>query len=159
MAARSAKAAVIEEEPVSGALSPAEFRALVDNYGEVDQRLELIESDRKILLAQKKKLSEPLLAAYAELPADETAIAEGERYRVTIGAKENRRRITDLGKIFKIFGRDRFLELCDIALKKLEEGLAELKKSHLLPTLVVQERTGPRTLSAIAKSGRARKVA
>jgi hypothetical protein len=97
-----------------------------------------------------KELTKIITLRYANHPAGETATAEGFIYRILISEKREERKfgLAARIRIFALLGKKRALELFTVTLTAAEEA-PEVGKA-LVATMVTTERTGYRTLQAVA---------
>ncbi len=118
--------------------------AIVDEYGELDRKIQEFKPTTK----RYEELKKTIQGWYADLPAEQSSVAEGKLYTVQVGARENRRKITNMLKVYRLIGMQKFLELCSISLEAIEKVIAPSR----LEGIISSERTGPRTLRPVAKA-------
>jgi hypothetical protein len=127
--------------------------AIIDEYGELKRQEAAFQPT-----ADRLKYLRSVIAGWIPdtHPAEEGIEFHGLRYEVHATARANERRVANLAKILKFLGREKFFSVCRVAVGALEEALG---KAAAAPWFV-SERTGPRTISAVAKaSPAARKAA
>ncbi len=118
---------------------------MIDEYGELSRQI----AEMKPNLARHKVLSDLLQSWYLEHPAGLPAVAEGHHYSLQIGPRENHTTILSIANVRKAIGAVRFLEVCSITLKAIKECLGD---GPAFDSLVSIDRTGPRSLKAVAKA-------
>lgn len=131
-------------------LAPVEsLNQLVDRLGHVQAQLDANALQMAPLVAQQKLLSTKLLSRYESLPADEVAIAEGDRYTVKIGAKADEQSVVSGGlkQVFKWVGADRFIERAKLTFEQLKGLLTAEQYAEV----VKKARTGRRSLVIVPK--------
>jgi hypothetical protein len=121
----------------------ADQKLLVDEYGECRRALASVKpiSDRATALASI------INGWVADSDADAGYIAGGNRYDIHISPRAKQRRVKDMGRLFRLLGRVKFLTLCKVGVETIERELPLAEHGKVL----VQERTGPRRLEPVAK--------
>lgn len=123
--------------------SPQPLPALVDEFGALDDHLRPFAP----LVERHKQLARQIGAHFADRRPDDTFLASGARYTVTVSARARERRVVSMAKIKARFGLKRFLDLCTFPLRVLDEHIPPGEQDGL----VVQARTGPRKLTVCRK--------
>jgi len=123
--------------------------ALIDEFGALDVEVKAFAPTK----TRHEDLAKTIRAWYPDevLPAHHATTAPGTSCDVLVGMRGEERHIVSMIRIFKLLGKGRFLELCHIALKALEEALGK----EAVEAQVVYKRTGPRKLTVLAKLGKA----
>jgi hypothetical protein len=119
---------------------PAE-QALIDEYGELDRQL----SEFRPVVSRHKTLKETIAAWFDESAPAETHTAEGKLYVVQVSPRSLERRITNMKRLQKLLGLERFLTWCTFPLAAVDR-LTEDQSSFLEST-----RTGSRTVKPVLK--------
>ena len=83
----------------------------------------------------------------ADGDADSGYIASGNRYDIHLSPRAKQRRVKDMGRLFRLLGRVKFLTLCKVGVEVIERELPLAEHGKVL----VQERTGPRRLEPVAR--------
>lgn len=124
-------------------MSTLERAQIIDEYGDLQRRVK----EFKLTQDRYEALGKTIQSWYEESDPEMPYLAEGLRYTITVSAKENQRKIKSIPKLYKFFGREKFLEICSVALGVLDKTLPEwLHAEH-----IVTARTGKRRLDPIAK--------
>ena len=118
-------------------------RALIDEYGELDRRMQLRATDT----ARYESLKKAIKQWFDQVPADADGTVEGEVYLLHLSARERERRVRDNRELVEIIGLDRLLELATVPIGALENLLG---KAHVA-SLTIEARTGSRRIKAIPK--------
>lgn len=136
--ARAVNSPILIDEPLRIKLDRCGF--LLDEYRR-----------NKPWLDELEKLKKEIRAKCADLAAELPVRLEGAAYYIDLGMKENEKRLTDKGKAFvalrKAMGIDKLIEALTITFKLLDQWVPELVQKKFM----VQERTGSRDISAVAK--------
>ena len=115
--------------------------AIIDEFGELE-RLVATWKPRIDRHAELRKVIEHWFSADV---ADESHTLDGRLYRVVASARAKRRTIVSMQKLYKLLGLKIFLEWCTFPLTALDNLRVD-------PTgIVVEERTGSRTVHAVLK--------
>lgn len=105
----------------------------------------------RLIAPRHKALKYEIAGWFSDLPADQTFVAEGKLYTIQIGKKENRRTITNPARAFnllkKTVGLVALLRSITIPLKAIDDHVP----IEIHPSILTQERTGPRDIVAVAK--------
>lgn len=120
-----------------------EQRKMIDEYGELDRRMQLAAPDQARYDALKRAIKSWLDRA----PADAEGILEGEVYRLHLSARERERRVRSMRALVEVIGLEKFLELASVPIGLLEDLLGKARVS----ALVVDTRTGSRRIKAVPK--------
>lgn len=118
-------------------------RALVDEYGELDRRMQLRATDT----ARYEALKRGIKSWFGNVPADADGTVEGEVYLLHLSACERERKIRSVRELVDIIGLDKVLDLAVVPIGALENLLG---KAHVM-SLTVETRTGSRRIKAIPK--------
>lgn len=162
---RAAKTAVSHppESPTSvpGPVPVPTRAELIDEYGEIDRELKLIEPKRKRL----EELKVIIRAWYDQFPAERTFEEEGRLYKLVLSPREMEA-TPDIKEIFKrcldttpkviqaLYARwgeklIRFFELVSVSQKVIRERWGDKAVEEVFR----RERTGSRKLTVVAKAG------
>lgn len=125
------------------ALSIKQRAAVIDRYGELKRRA----AEFKPTSDEAAKLGKEIASWYDDEPADEAFVAAGNSYTVQIGQKAIERRITDMPRVLTIVGKSRFMQLCGFPLAAVDQHIAATQ----IPDVLSSERSGDRTVKAVAK--------
>lgn len=123
--------------------SDAEQRAMIDEYGELDRRMQLRAAD----VARYEVLKRAIKSWFGDVPADADGTVEGEVYLLHLSARERERTVADLRAVVDLIGFERFLQIATVPITALENILG---KSHVAG-LVTEARSGSRRIKAIPK--------
>jgi hypothetical protein len=123
--------------------SDAEQRKMIDEYGELDRRMQLHAAET----ARYELLKRVIKSWFDQAPADADGAVEGEIYRLHLTARERERRIRDMRELVELIGLDKLLELASVKLSTLEDLLGKARIS----ALTVEARTGSRRIKAVPK--------
>lgn len=117
--------------------------AVIDEYGELDRRIQAFEPVRK----RHESLKAQIKSWYDNDPADFEATAEGQLYTVQVSARETESTVA-MAKAYRELGKERFLAACSITIKALTEALG----TAAALALIRKARTGSRRLKVVAKA-------
>jgi len=137
-----------QEQPQEPALditlaSDAEQRAMIDEYGELDRRMQLRATDT----ARYEVLKRAIKTWFANIPPDADGIVEGDVYLLHLSACERERSIRDVRELVEAIGLEKVLDLAVVPIGKLENLMG---KAHVA-ALTIETRTGSRRIKAIPK--------
>lgn len=118
-------------------------RKMVDEYGELDRRLQMQAPDT----ARYELLKRAIKSWFDGAPADADGIVEGTIYRLHFSARERERRVRSLRDLVGVIGLDKFLELASVPIGALEDLLGKTRAA----SLVIEARTGSRRIKAVPK--------
>src|SRR5262245_43860622 len=127
-----------------------EQRRMVDEYGELDRRMQLGAPD----VARYDSLKRAIKSWFDRVPADADGMLEGEVYRLHLSARERERRVRDLRGLIAVIGLDKFLGLVSVPVGPLEDLLGKTR----VAALVTDARTGSRRIKAVPKRPAGEKV-
>lgn len=130
--------------------SDAEQRKMIDQYGELDRRMQLQHFDT----ARYETLKRAIKGWFDDVPADADAIVEGDVYLLHLSARERERRIRDMRELVDVIGLDKVLELATVAIGALEDLLGKSRVSQL----TVDARSGSRRIKAIPKRAAGKEI-
>ncbi len=120
--------------------------AIVDEFGELERQI----AEFKPKTERHKALKEQILSWYADLDGAATAQAEGRRYSVQIGTRQNQRTITKPWKAWALLrraiGLDQVMELVTIPLAAIDRYIPAEQHAWILS----EARTGARKVVAVA---------
>jgi hypothetical protein len=119
-------------------------RGAVDEYGELCRQVAAF----KPVLDRQKALEREIASWYDEQAPEEAYEVEGTVYTVQISARKRERRITDLPALFKHLGKLEFVRWCTFPLSAIDKLIDKDLQSEFL----TEERTGSRTVKAVAKA-------
>lgn len=147
-AAPEPKPAPPKEEPPEAPLeitvhSDEQQKALVDEYGELDRRMQLRATDT----ARYESLKRAIKSWFAGVPADADGTVEGNVYLLHLSACERERKIRSLRELVDSIGLDKLLDLAVVPIGQLENLMG---KAHVA-SLTVETRSGSRRIKAIPK--------
>jgi hypothetical protein len=118
--------------------------AVIDQLGQYEQDIAALE--------EIKKLAAPLRAEvrswFADLPAETAATAEGFKFLLTVGPRENERSIKSMMQVLDRVGSEVFLAECSLTLK----ALRDIVTPPDFEALTTQARTGARAVNTFARS-------
>lgn len=112
--------------------------SLVDEFGELDRQLALLEP-------RYKALSEEINGWFENAPAAEPATIDGAQYRLALSPKRLSRHVTKLTVLFRKLGVRRFLQSCTFPVGECEKLLGEDGAA----AFIEGGRTGKRTITAM----------
>ncbi len=118
-------------------------RAMVDEYGELDRRLQMQAPD----VARHAVLKAAIKSWFDGAPADADGIVEGRVYRLHLSARERERRVRSMRDLVAVIGLEKFLELASVPIGVLEDLLGKTRAAGL----VIEARTGSRRIKAVPK--------
>jgi len=118
-------------------------RKMVDEYGELDRRLQMQAPDT----ARYEVLKRAIKSWFDGAPADADGIVEGRVYRLHLSARERERRVRSMRDLVGVIGLDKFLELASVPIGALEDLLGKTRAAGL----VAEARTGSRRIKAVPK--------
>jgi hypothetical protein len=119
------------------------FAAVVDEIGDLEAEL----APWKQKTARLEALRKSLRDHYASEPADATFEVHGTRFLTLVGPRAAQR-LVNCASLFKLIGQKRFLAICAVTLKALEEAC----KLDVVLACVETSDTGPRTMKTFAKA-------
>jgi len=123
--------------------SDEDQRKLIDEYGELDRRMQLRAMDYQ----RYETLKRAIKTWFDQVPPDADGTVEGNVYLLHLSARERERKIRDLHDLVELIGLDKVLELATVPIGALENILG---KAHVAQ-LTIDARTGSRRIKAIAK--------
>ncbi len=129
-------------------ISPKAKTAIIDEYGEICRKIDEAEArlndDRK----RCSELEAQILSWCEDQPAADAVLCEGRHFIAKVSPRSIKRTIVSLGKVYSMFGKERFLSLCSFPLGVIDK----LLQPSEVEQLVKSERVGRRTLTLIAKA-------
>lgn len=120
-----------------------EQRRMIDEYGELDRRMQLRASD----VARYETLKRAIKSWFDGAPPDADGTVEGEVYLLHLSARERERRVRDMRELLEVIGLDTLLELATVGLGVLEDRIGKSR----VEALAVEARTGSRRIKAVPK--------
>lgn len=123
--------------------SDEQQRALIDEYGELDRRMQLRATDT----ARYESLKRAIKSWFAGIPADADGTVEGDVYLLHLSACERERKLRSVRDLVEEIGLDKVLDLAVVPIGQLENMLGKDRVS----TMTVETRTGSRRIKAIPK--------
>lgn len=118
-------------------------RAMVDEYGELDRRMQLLSPDA----ARYDVLKRAIKSWFDPLPPDVDGTVEGHVYRLHLSARERERRVSSMRDLVAVIGLDKFLELANVPIGAVEDLLGKTRAA----ALIREARTGSRRIKAVPK--------
>jgi hypothetical protein len=118
-------------------------KALVDEYGELDRRMQLRATDT----ARYESLKKGIKNWFANVPPDADGTVEGDVYLLHLSACERERKIRSVRELVDMIGLEKVLDLAVVPIGALENMLGKDRVSGL----TVETRTGSRRIKAIPK--------
>lgn len=118
-------------------------RQMVDEYGELDRRMQLTAPD----VARYDVLKRAIKSWFDVMPADADGVLEGRVYRLHLSARERERRVRSMRDLVEVIGLDKLLELANVAIGPLEDLLGKTRAA----ALITEARTGSRRIKAVPK--------
>jgi len=128
--------------------SNQEQRELIDEYGELDRRMQLRQMDA----ARYEVLKRAIKGWFDPAPADADGTVEGDIYILRLSARERERRVRDMRELVEVIGLDKVLEMATVAIGALEALLGKERVAKL----TTEARTGSRRIKAIPKAAAGR---
>ena len=116
---------------------------MVDEYGELDRRMQLTAPD----VARYDVLKRAIKSWFDVMPPDADGVLEGRVYRLHLSARERERRVRSMRDLVEVIGLDKFLELASVASGPLEDLLGKTRAA----ALITEARTGSRRIKAVPK--------
>jgi hypothetical protein len=120
-----------------------EQRRMVDEYGELDRRMQMAKAD----IARYETLKRVIKSWFDQAPADATGAVEGEVYILHLSARERERRVRDIHELVEAVGLEKVLALVSVPLGAIEDIIGKTR----LETLTAEARTGSRRIKAVPK--------
>jgi hypothetical protein len=115
---------------------------LVERFVELRTKNRAFKPDVNPFAESFAKVQAELLAFYEKQDPEQSFIAQGIDHEVPVSARQNKRTIKSLGKVFRAVGQRKFIDACNFTLSALEK-LIDRERLH---EFITEERTGPRTL-------------
>jgi hypothetical protein len=125
--------------------------AIVDEFGELKRRIQ----EHKPDVDRAQALAKIIQSWYQHEKPEQAFVAEGEAYTLQVSPRGMVRTITDLWRVYRILGKDKFFELAHVGLSYIDAEIPAEKHAAFL----VQSQTGDRRLVAVAKSPQKKLVA
>lgn len=118
-------------------------RAMIDEYGELDRRMQIRQAD----VQRYDLLKKAIKVWFAAIPPDADGCVEGDVYLLHLSACERERKIRDMPALIDAIGLEKVLEIATVPLGVLENMIG---KTHVM-ALTTETRTGSRRIKAIPK--------
>jgi hypothetical protein len=118
-------------------------RKMVDEYGELDRRMQVNAPD----VARYDVLKRAIKSWFDRMPPDADGVIEGSVYRLHLSARERERRVRSMRDLVDTIGLDKFLELASVPIGALEDLLGKTRAAGL----IAEARTGSRRIKAVPK--------
>ncbi len=118
-------------------------KRIVDEFGDLSMEIQRM----KPVVARHRALKEQIEEMVSDEPANLPLVIEGGRYDIQASAREWKRTIRDLVKVFRLLGKETFLRFCTFPLKGVDANFTAAEQEKL----VLRERTGPRDLVAVPR--------
>lgn len=123
--------------------SDEQQRAMIDEYGELDRRMQLRATDT----ARYEALKKAIKSWFGAVPPDADGTVEGEVYLLHLSACERERKIRSVRELVDQVGLDQVLDLAVVPIGALENLLGKTRVAGM----TVETRTGSRRIKAIPK--------
>jgi hypothetical protein len=118
-------------------------REMVDEYGELDRRMQVNAPD----VARYDVLKRAIKSWFDRMPPDADGVIEGQVYRLHLSARERERRVRSMRDLVDTIGLDKFLEMASVPIGALEDLLGKTRAA----ALITEARTGSRRIKAVPK--------
>jgi hypothetical protein len=118
-------------------------RALVDEYGELDRRMQLRATDT----ARYESLKRGIKNWFSAVPPDADGTVEGDVYLLHLSACERERKVRSVRELVEVIGLEQVLDLAVVPLGTLENLIGRTR----VDALTVETRSGSRRIKAIPK--------
>ena len=105
-------------------LDRAKIAQIVDEIGELDQKVKPVLAPIEGQIRKLEDLRKQLREEYTNHPADTFFTAHGERFSITLGAKQNETYIFS-DRLLSEIGKARFLKIATVSKKALENECEE----------------------------------
>lgn len=116
-------------------------RRMVDEYGELDRRMQLTAPDRD----RYDTLKRAIKSWFDGVPPDADGVIEGAVYRLHLSARERERRVKSLRDLAAAIGIEKFFEIASVPIGAIEDLLGKTRAA----ALVTEARTGSRRIKAV----------
>lgn len=123
--------------------SDADQRRLIDEYGELDRKMQLRAMDS----ARYETLKRAIKSWFDQAPADADGYVEGEIYMLHLSARERERKMRSMRELVDAIGIDRFLDLVTVSIGAIENLIGKAQ----VAAMTIDARTGSRRIKAIPK--------
>jgi hypothetical protein len=120
-----------------------EQRRMVDEYGELDRRMQMLAPDA----ARYETLKRAIKSWFDQAPPDVDGIVEGQVYRLHLSARERERRARSTRDVLAAVGEEEFFDLVSVPIGALEDLLGKSRAAGL----IIEARTGSRRIKAVPK--------
>jgi hypothetical protein len=148
--------ASLAKREMSGVSNKAKERmtraaSLADELGNLEKEIAAEYAAAAIKVATKPEraaaLRAEILALYEDAAPEVPFVAEGARFVAMLSVQTNVTKITNMAKIAKLLGREKFMTLATVTLAVLRRELAPSDLAACTKT----SRSGPRTLSVVER--------
>lgn len=126
---------------------PANYKAILDEFGAASAALTAHQAKAKPIQERCAKLRETILSWVAEAPADLSFDFDGRDYGAAVTAQRLERTIPSMKKVLGALGEKRFLALCSIPIKALDDELNPDARARLIH----EEPSGRREVRPVAR--------
>lgn len=126
---------------------PDLLAAWIDELGDIQKKL----APHRALILREKDLKEFIRARYDDKDAEKEFSPEGSRFVALLGAKGIERRIVDMPRVFTALRKASFLKACSMTMKALEGAAIAAGCPELVEAVLLQDRTGHRSLKVVEK--------
>lgn len=113
-------------------------KQLIDEFGRLDAEL----SPHKGKQRRMEELARIIRSWHAGSDLEATVSSAGDEYEVVLSAASMQTHISDMAEVYKLLGRQKFIEISSVTLKSLEQAV----DSAAYASLTRKERTGSRTI-------------
>jgi hypothetical protein len=118
---------------------------VIDRFGDLQAKFDLLKPEAKEMTALASQIR-TWIGYPPHLPKpNESLILEGNRYKVVVGAQEKERTITDMRKVYRLWGVSAFLERCKVTLGLIDKFTTEEQRAKF----ITEKQTGSRSLDAV----------
>lgn len=112
---------------------------IADEFGESERRID----QYRPFLRRNEDLRKQISGWFINDPPDESCSFDGRIYQITASARQTRRIIADMEKLFGVVGQKEFLKICSVPFKEIDALSIDTSD------IVSEDRRGPRTIGAI----------
>lgn len=124
---------------------PTDRAKIIDEYGELDRKVQEFEPLRK----QHEKLKSVIKYWYVDAAPEATPIAQGKLYEIQVGACERARTWKSIPAVVRaVGGIQAFYGICSVAIGAVENIIGKSKTAALL----AETQSGSRRIKAVPKS-------
>jgi hypothetical protein len=116
----------------------------VEELGSLEREIGLLRQKE----ARNKEIKDQVAKWAKEFPADHWVHFEARGHTAQASPQQKQRRIASMKKVFQFFGVKKFLELCSISLKAIDDHTTAEQRESLL----VEERDGLRKVRTVVNA-------